>query len=155
MTLYKGLLLLVVLVVIAFILYSQIVSHCYPPGDIHALSNKETESSAQITVASQINPENDVTYTKLHPFLLSTPKTVMRTTPPKFLSDVKNPCFAIDHNFINIGNINLSYALKMNYEIRCLPYVYIAGKFVRLYTITFIKINTLFTIALINFMICK
>ena len=137
MTFYKGLLFLTLVVVITFILYSQIVSYCRLPGEIHALSNKETQLSAEITVASKMNLENDISYTNLHPFLLSTPKTVMRTSPPKFLIDVKNPCFAIDHNFINIGNINLSYALKMNYEIRCLPYVYLVGKFVTFCTITF------------------
>ena len=140
MTFYKkGLWFLALFAGIAFILYSPILSHFSPPGKMGPLSDKETEIAAEITIVRKINPENNITYTRLHPFLLSTPKTVMQTSPPKFLTDVKNPCFAIDNNFINIGNINLSYALKMNYEIRCLPYVYIAGKFLRLHTVTFLK----------------
>ena len=138
MTFYKkGLWFLALFVGTGFILKS--LSQFRLPGEIDILIDKGTELSAEITITSKINLENNITYIKLHPFLLSTPKTVMRTTPPKFLTDVKNPCFAIDNNFINIGNINLSYALKMNYEVRCLPYVYIAGKIVRLHTITFIK----------------
>ena len=67
------------------------------------------------------------TYRYIRPFLLATPQTVTSTQPPSFLTDVKNPCFAMDNNYINVGGISLATAIEMGYQIKCLPYVYLAG----------------------------
>ena len=67
-------------------------------------------------------------YRDLRPFFLAYPRGVTRVLPPIYLKDVKNPCFAMDQNYINIGNINLTTALNLNYEIKCMPGAYLAGK---------------------------
>ena len=87
----------------------------------------------EVTLASQ--PTKDkldpalqhAVFRDLRPFLLATPSTVTGTLPPLFLTDVKNPCFALDKNYINVGNINLTTAIRLKYEVRCLPGVYLAG----------------------------
>ena len=68
------------------------------------------------------------TFRYLQPFLQAIPQTVTQTEPPNFLTDVKNPCFAMAENYINVGNIDLDTAIKMGFEVNCLPYVYLAGR---------------------------
>ena len=114
---------------ITYFLHSLVWTQSKHPRDTDYINNIVIEIPAEPGTNAEINSENEITFTDLQPFLLSTPKTVMRTSPPQFLTDVKNPCFAMDNHYMNVGNINLSYALKMKYEIRCLPFMYIIGKF--------------------------
>ena len=123
---WKKILLLLLLAGLVYILYTK--TRGLPFLHKTKIYNDPKEIDLDTTESKDLD-NSDITYTQIHPFLLSTPKTVMQTTPPKFLTDVKNPCFAMDNNFINVGNINLTYALKMKYEIRCLPYTYVAGEF--------------------------
>ena len=97
-------------------------------GKIDTFTQRVDDNENRDQKTTDASPSN-LTYSQIHHFLLSTPQTVVRSNPPNFLTDVKNPCFAIGEHFVNIGNIDLSYALEKDYEIRCLPYVYIAGKY--------------------------
>ena len=69
------------------------------------------------------------TFTDLRMFLLSTETSVEMATPPQYLADVKNPCFALMPGYVNVGNISMLVALELDLEVRCLPAVYIAGGF--------------------------
>ena len=52
---------------------------------------------------------------------------VLSLDTPHFLTDVKNPCFALTDDKVNVGSITISTALEEGYNIQCLPYVFLAG----------------------------
>jgi hypothetical protein len=54
---------------------------------------------------------------------------VLRLRPFQYLTDVKNPCFALKDGRWNIGNITIKTAINNGYEIRCFPKVLLAGKY--------------------------
>ena len=62
-------------------------------------------------------------------FMNATPDNddILAVLPVQFLKGVKNPCFALTNKTENVGNIDILTAISKGYEIRCLPYFYIAG----------------------------
>ena len=62
-------------------------------------------------------------------FMRATTAEISVAPKVSLLTQVRNPCFAVTSQHWNAVNISLETAVKHHMTIKCLPYVYLLGKY--------------------------
>ena len=62
-------------------------------------------------------------------FMRATTAEISVAPKVSLLTQVRNPCFAVTSQHWNAVNISLETAVKHQMTIKCLPYVYLLGKY--------------------------
>ena len=88
--------------------------------------------SATSGMHSAINVSNrnhHLHFKNIAQFMRATTSEISVAPKASLLTHVRNPCFAVTSQHWNAVNISLETAVKHHMTIKCLPYVYLLGKY--------------------------
>ena len=109
--------------------HTAVIPHATLDDAMYSLFMHIFVGHARINSAVRVNDSFSLQFKDIANFMQATTSEISVAPKVSLLAHVRNPCFAVTSQHWNAVNISLATAVKHHMTIKCLPYVYLLGKY--------------------------